>query len=193
MQNDIERVLIDRMTIAKRVEEVAGQITLDHASAVSGEDGGSGEVTIVPILTGSLIFVADLMRLMPVYMQIRMVSISSYPGTATSSQGASINKDLTGLPDSLEGCHVLLIDDILDSGNTLRLCTQMLRERRPASLRTCVLLRKDRPEARAFEVDYVCFDIPDEFVVGYGLDYNDYYRNLPEIVTLKPDVIAQAE
>ena len=90
---------------------------------------------------------------------------------------------------NVKGRHVLLVDDILDSGNTLRLVVPAVRELQPASLKTCVLLRKDRRAAQEVAVDYVGFEIPDEFVVGYGLDYNDYYRNLPDIVTLKRSVL----
>jgi hypoxanthine phosphoribosyltransferase len=144
----------------------------------------------VPILTGSIIFVADLIRCLPVRMKIRLLSMQSYPGAATASRGAKVQSELTHLPASLAGAHVLLIDDILDSGRTLTLAGELLRARGPRTLRTCVLLRKQRPAALAFPVDYVCFDVPDEFVVGYGLDYNDYYRNLPDIVTLRSEVLA---
>ncbi|MEX0777627.1 MAG: hypoxanthine phosphoribosyltransferase [Phycisphaeraceae bacterium] len=193
MQGDIEKVLIDRETIARRVEEVAGRITADlvppGAAGAAGVPDDGAELTIIPILTGSIIFVADLIRRLPVRMRIRLISVSSYPGESTSSRGATILDHLTSVPEDLSGQHVLVIDDILDSGRTLGAVTQMLRARGPAALRTCVLLRKQRPEALAFPIDYVCFDIPDAFVVGYGLDYNDYYRNLPDIVTLKPEVI----
>jgi len=157
-----------------------------------GSAGGNGrEITLVPILTGSLIFVADLIRHMPLRMRIQLVSISSYRGSTTLPRAAQIERGLTDLPESLAGRHVVLVDDILDSGQTLGLAREMLLQRDPASVRTCVLLRKRRPEALACPVDYVCFDIPDTFVVGYGLDYNGYYRNLPDIVTLKPHVLRQ--
>jgi len=189
MQQDIERILIDRQTLAHRVREMAQQITKDFQPPV----GEPLEITIVPILTGSFIFVADLIRDLPLRMQIRLISVSSYPGTATQSLPAKIGSDLDDLPASLAGCHVLLVDDIFDSGQTLKLVSENLRQRGPASLKTCVLLRKQRPHAMAQPVDYVAFDIPDEFVVGYGLDYDDYYRNLPDIVVLKPDVLSQEE
>lgn len=182
MQQDIDRILIDRQSIAERVEKVAGQIIHD----LPGKDL---EITLVPILTGSIIFVADLIRHLPFYLQIKLISVSSYPGTATTSQGTSIRPELSTLPADLSGAHVLIIDDILDSGNTLRLVTDQIAARNPASVSSCVLLRKQRPEAMAFPVDYVCFDIPDEFVVGYGLDFNDRYRNLPDIVTLRREVV----
>ena len=184
MRNDLQRILLDAPQIAERVRALANDISADLAA-----DAGRGEeLTLVPILTGSIIFLADLIRHLPQRMQIHLMSVTSYPGRATASQGAKIDATLTNVPDDLAGQHVLLIDDILDSGNTLRAVSDELRRRGPASLRTCVLLRKQRPEAMAFPVDYVAFDIPDEFVVGYGLDFDDYYRNLPDIGVLKPEV-----
>jgi hypoxanthine phosphoribosyltransferase len=191
MQADIERVLIDRHQIARRVQDLAATITRDVAGSLAAE--GATEITLIPILTGSIIFVSDLIRHLPLRLQIRLIGVSSYPGTATQSKGARLRADLTGLPTSLRGAHVLIIDDILDSGSTIRLVKGLVNELEPATVRTCVLLRKDRQQARDVEVDYVCFDIPDEFVVGYGLDYNDYYRNLPDIVTLRPRVIEEAQ
>lgn len=187
MQSDIKRVLIDRDTIARRVRELAEQITRDYSRPGAGEL----ELTLVPILTGSIIFVADLIRHLPLRMKIRVVSVSSYPGASTASKGAKLTSELNMLSESLTGSHILVIDDILDSGQTLGLVCGLLRQKGPASLKSCVLLRKLRPDAMAFPVDYVCFDIPDDFVVGYGLDYNDYYRNLPEVVTLRGEVLKQ--
>lgn len=189
MQDDIERVLIDRGAIARRLDELAARIHEDLSREEADEPGESIEITLVPILVGSMIFVADLIRRLPLRMQIRIMSISSYPGQTTLSRGASLNESLTSLPADLSGRHVLILDDILDSGHTLQLATDLIRQRGPVSVRTCVLLRKNRPTAMAAPVDYVAFDIPDEFVVGYGLDYDDYYRNLPDIVTLRPEVI----
>ncbi len=189
MQADIDRVLIDRQAIGRRLDELAKTIAEDLSAEATG---GHGEITLVPILTGSIIFLADLIRRLPIRMQIRVMSVTSYPGTATSSRGASIEAQLTKLPEDLSNNHILVVDDILDSGNTLRLVNETIKQRNPVSLRTCVLLRKTIPSAMSFEVDYVAFDIPDEFVVGYGLDYNDYYRNLPDIVTLKKHVYAGA-
>lgn len=190
MQDDIDHVLIDRNKIALRVQELAAQIMSDLLS--DAPDQGEPDITLVPLLTGSFIFAADLIRHLPVKLKIRLLSVSSYPGTATTSRGAQIKDDLSHLPASLAGQHVLIVDDILDSGNTLKLVGQTLAAMNPASIRTCVLLRKERPQAMAFPVDYVAFDIPDEFVVGYGLDFNDHYRNLPDIVTLRHEVIAHA-
>jgi hypoxanthine phosphoribosyltransferase len=185
MQHDIHKVLITKDQILARVRELAHQITLDHTPPRALDC----EITIVPILTGAMIFCCDLIRHIPIAMKIGLVTVSSYPGTSLTTQGASVLGKQLG---DITNRHIVLIDDILDSGNTLRAVVPMLHELGPASVRTCVLLRKDRPEARATPVDYVGFDIPDEFVVGYGLDYDDYYRNLPEVVTLKPEVIARS-
>ena len=186
MKHDIENILIGRAAIAERVSELADEICRDFGL---GDGEQASEITLVPILTGSFIFVADLVRHLPFYMQISLMSVSSYRGQTTHSDVAHLREDLTNLPETFEGSHVLIIDDILDSGQTLKLVYDLLKARNPASIKSCVLLRKDRPEAMDTKVDYVAFDIPDEFVVGYGLDYNDYYRNLPDIVTLKQHVI----
>jgi len=186
MQHDLERVLIARDEIARRVADVGRQIADDlHGLTATAHD----QVTLVPVLTGSIIFVADLIRHLPLPMQISVLSASSYPGTATTSRGVDPTDLFTTLPDTLAGQHVLVVDDILDSGNTLRAVTDLLAQRQPASLKTCVLLRKRRERVTAIDADYACFEIPDEFVVGYGLDYNGYYRNLPEIAVLTPEAI----
>ena len=204
LKADIERVLISRERIGARLDELAGQIAADLTSesradgltsaAASGEASGGasggGEVTLVPILTGSIILVADLIRRLPLPIQIHLISVTSYPGKATTSQGPTIDATLTQLPDSLAGRHVLLIDDILDSGRTLHAVRSLIEQRNPKSVRTCVLLHKQVPMAVEYRADYVGFEIPDEFVVGYGLDYDDYYRNLPDICTLKREVVA---
>jgi hypoxanthine phosphoribosyltransferase len=121
-------------------------------------------------------------------MKIGLLTVSSYPGKSLSTQGSQVLHNQLG---DLRGRHVLVVDDILDSGGTLRLIVPMLRDSGAETVRSCVLLRKDRPSAKATPVDYWGFEIPDEFVVGYGLDYNNYYRNLPDIVTLKQDAIAR--
>lgn len=197
MQSDIERVLINRSVIADRVQALADEITQDLCGSASSltdpcteqDAPPSAGITLVPILTGSLMFVSDLIRHLPIRMQIHLVSISSYPDTATSSHGPKVRGNADMLPESFDGADVLVIDDILDSGKTLSLVTELLEQRHPGSVRTCVMLRKQRPQAMSYPIDYVGFDIPDEFVVGYGLDYNGYYRNLPDIVTLRLEVL----
>ncbi|MFP4144817.1 MAG: hypoxanthine phosphoribosyltransferase [Phycisphaeraceae bacterium] len=191
MQSDIDRILISRDEIQQRLDQLADEIAADLRGEQDG--GAPAEITLVPILTGSMIMVSDLMRRLPLRMQIHLVSVTSYPGEATTSRGAAIEEALTSLPDSLESRHVVIVDDILDSGATLELVTSLLRRRRPASLRSCVLLRKQREQPPSVEADYVAFAIPDEFVVGYGLDFDDYYRNLPDIVTLRRDLLPPEE
>jgi hypoxanthine phosphoribosyltransferase len=181
MQGDVDRILIPQDRIAARVRELAAQITKDHFSP-----GDDGEITIVPILTGAMIFCGDLIRHIPMQMQIGLLTVSSYPGASIRTQGSTVLGQQLG---DLTGRHVLLVDDILDSGGTVRLVSKLLREKGAATVRVCVLLHKDRPESRDISADYVGFEIPDEFVVGYGLDFNNYYRNLPDIVTLKREVI----
>jgi hypoxanthine phosphoribosyltransferase len=183
MQADVERILIPHERIARRVRELAEQITADHAAS---PDSSGAEITIVPVLTGAMIFCSDLIRHIPIAMRIGLVTVSSYPGATVSAQGAQVLSRQLG---DVSGRHVLLLDDILDSGGTINLVGPLIRGLGAARVRTCVLLRKDRAAARATHVDYVGFEIPDEFVVGYGLDFNNYYRNLPDIVTLKREVI----
>ncbi|MDB5321569.1 MAG: hypoxanthine phosphoribosyltransferase [Phycisphaerales bacterium] len=182
MEDDIDRILVTRAQIATRIEELARQITVDHTTAE-----GETEITLVPILTGAIVLAADLMRHMPVRMKIGLMTVSSYPGKSLRTQGSSVLGSQLG---DIHGRHILLLDDILDSGGTLRMVVPMLKEMGPASVKVCVLLRKDRPAAMETPVDYVGFEIPDEFVVGYGLDFGDYYRNLPDIVTLKKAIYA---
>jgi len=183
MNQDIARVLIHKETIAARVAEMARQITADHS--VPGNPSMS-EITIVPILTGGMIFCGDLIRHIPIQMKIGLLTVSSYPGSALRTQGSQLLGQQLG---DISGRHVLLLDDILDSGGTIQLVVPILKQLGAATVKTAVLLRKDRPVAKEVKADYVGFEIPDEFVVGYGLDYNDYYRNLPDICVLTPAAI----
>ncbi len=186
MHRDIEKVLIDRDRIAARVRELGEAISRDvHALLAPDVARGQDEhLVIIPILTGAMIFVADLVRELPLKMCIELVGVSSYPGKSIESKGVSIRHEL---PRTLAGRHVLIVDDILDSGQTLEVVTRLVREQRPASVRTCVLLRKPGKARPDFNPDYLGFDIPDEFVVGYGLDYDGFYRNYPQVATLKEE------
>ncbi len=182
-------MLITRDRIAARVAELGRAITADlcrEPGVVRGEVVGddSPRVVMAPILTGAMVFVADLIRHVDLKMSVRPITVSSYPGAATTSQGASIRGEL---PTDLEGAHVILVDDILDSGRTLGLLRRVFAAQAPASLRIAVLLSKSKPGGRAEEVlvEYSGFTIEDEFVVGYGLDFDGYFRNLPDIVTLR--------
>ncbi len=188
LQDDIKSVLIDRDRIAARVRELGREIAADleaDAQRAPGDEH-AGEIILVPILTGSIIFVADLIRGMPLKMRIRVLSVTSYAGATTQSKEATLASEI---PPDLAGKHVLIVDDILDSGKTIRLVRELIQTQQPASVRACVLLRKTIPEALATPCDYIGFDIPDEFVVGAGLDYDGYYRNLPDLCTLRPEVL----
>ncbi len=181
MQADLDKILLDRDRIAHRVTALASEISRDL-----DELPQDGEIVVVSILTGSIIFVADLIRQLPQKFRLELLTVNSYPGRSTRSQGATL---IGTAIDDVEGKHVLVVDDILDSGGTLRLIRAELARRNPRSVRTCVLLRKQRSSAFESPCEYVGFDIPDVFVVGYGLDYNNYYRNLPDIGTLRPEAM----
>ena len=175
---DIDRILLTHTAIARRV----GKIARDIAHAY-----GNREVVIVPVLTGSMIFMADLIRRLPLKMRIDVVAVSSYPHRSTASRGASIM-----FPGSLpmKGREVLIIDDILESGQSLAAVATLMRRRGAKSVKTCTLLRKPQAIAKGLASDFMGFDIPDEFVVGYGMDYNHYYRNLPYIAVLKAKIFS---
>ncbi len=176
----VERILIDRERIAARVRALGAQIAADVARTESGSAGGD-RVVLVPILTGAMVFVADLIRQMPVRLSLGVVTVSTYPGASVESRGASMRG---ALPQDLGGKHVLIVDDVLDSGGTIGLVRRLIAEQRPASLRACVLLRKARAKAAGIGAEYIGFEIGDEFVVGYGLDYDGHYRNLADIAVL---------
>lgn len=190
MVGDFESVLVSRERIAERVRAIGRELAADlirDLRAEGHDPDESGHVVMLPILTGSLVFVADLIREMPMKLSIEMTTVTSYPGKSMESQGAELRGEL---PEDLSGRHVVIVDDILDSGRTLKLVRHEIEKRNPASVRACMLLHKiveGRPcEASA---EYVGFEIPDEFVVGYGLDYDGLYRNHPEIVTLRRDAL----
>jgi hypoxanthine phosphoribosyltransferase len=177
MIQDIERILIARGAISDKVRSIAEQIVHDMA-----EKDDDAEIVLVAVMTGSIIFVADLMRNLPMKIRIQLMTARSYVGKSTSSTQDPV---VGALPD-VSGKHVLLVDDILDSGKTLTRIRKELETLEPKSIDTCVLLRKKIPTAMAVPCTYVGFDIEDEFVVGYGLDYDDYYRNFPDICVIDP-------
>ncbi len=176
MRNDMEKILISEEEIKAKVAEIGAQITKDY------EDKN---LLMVSVLKGSVIFMADLMRAIEIPAAIDFMSVSSYGSGMVSSGVVKIIKDLD-FP--IEKYDLLIVEDILDSGNTLSYLLKILSKRNPKSIRIATLL--DKPERRKVHVipDYVCFSVPDEFVVGYGLDYNEKYRNFPEIGVLKPEV-----
>jgi hypoxanthine phosphoribosyltransferase len=166
-------ILLSAEQIQQRITEMARQIAADYR--------GHSTVTIIGVLTGSLMFLADLVRRLDLPLRIGFIQASSYRGATTTPGQLSIAPDL--VPD-LRDRHVLLLDDILDTGQTLEHVTGHIRQLGPASLRVAVLLRKLGRQRMAIEPDYCGFTIPDVFVVGYGLDYNDEYRHLPYIARL---------
>ncbi|MCA9307667.1 MAG: hypoxanthine phosphoribosyltransferase, partial [Phycisphaerales bacterium] len=141
-------------------------------------------IVLMPVMTGGMVFAADLIRHIPIKLSLDVVSVSSYAGAVTESRGARLKG---ALPTNLADRHVVVIDDILDSGQTLALIRDMVGEQGPASFRTCVMLDKSERRVADISADYVGFEIPDEFVVGYGLDYDGFYRNLPDIVALSEE------
>ena len=174
--NDVEKVLFTEEQLSQRVSELAEQINRDYAGQ---------EVLLISVLRGSFVFMADLVRKLTIPCMVDFMACSSY-GSGTSSSGqVKVTKDLS---QSIEGMNVLVVEDILDSGRTLSYLLKLLEARKPASIRLCTLL--DKPERRVVpvHVDYTGFQIPDAFIVGYGLDYAERYRNLPYIGILKPAV-----
>lgn len=175
MEKDIAQILYTREEIYRRVCEIGAQISEDYRDK---------DPVFIGVLKGCFIFMADLMRCVSVNCSMDFMAVSSYRGT-TSTGAVSINKDLSA---PIEGRHVILVEDILDSGVTLNYLKSYLQVRKPASIRIATLL--DKPARRKADIyaDYSCFDVPDAFVVGYGLDYNERYRNLPYIGILKEEI-----
>jgi hypoxanthine phosphoribosyltransferase len=177
LQNDLAEVLVSEDQIQAKVLELGARISVDYAGR---------ELTLVSVLKGSLPFMADLMRSITVPVRIDLMEVSSYGGTSTESSGlVRILKDLSA---SIADEHVLLVEDIIDTGLTLNYLVRYLRGKSPASLRICTLL--DKPARRLVEipVDYTGFTIDDRFVVGYGLDFGEFYRNLRYVGVLRPEV-----
>lgn len=162
-------VLISESAIKKRIQELADDISKDYAGK---------EVVLICVLKGAVMFMVDLSKELKIPVAFDFMDVSSYNGGTKSSGIVKIVKDLN---ESIEGKNVLLVEDIIDSGRTLSYLVKVLKERKPASLKICTLL--DKPERRIadVEVSYIGFNIPDEFAVGYGLDYDEKYRNLPYI------------
>jgi hypoxanthine phosphoribosyltransferase len=169
----IDRVVVTREQIAARVAQLAGQIAEHYRGR---------ELSILAVMTGSLVFLADLIRKLPLVMRLEILSVSSYPDGAMRSRGVKAGP----LPADFRGKHVLIIDDILDTGSTIDALGRSVKAAGAASIRTCVLLRKRHPRPVLGKADFVGLEIDDEFVVGYGLDYDNLYRNLPDICVLKP-------
>jgi hypoxanthine phosphoribosyltransferase len=177
VQDNIERILFDEAMIAERLDALAEEITVRFRGS---------PLTVVPVLHGSIFFVADLLRRVPLPLAIDSLTVSSYGGGKTSS--GIVSFDQHTLPE-VRNRHVLIVDDILDTGLTLAsIRDRLLTEGNPLSITSCVLLRKKKVRVAAVDADLVGFDIADEFVVGYGLDYREEYRNLPYVGILKSGV-----
>lgn len=176
LENDVERVLLSEEEIAARVREMAQ----DMGNYYQGE-----EVVMVCILKGSVTFFSDLARAVPFPVVYDFMCVSSYGSGTVSGGSVRILKDLTV---DITGKNVLIVEDILDTGNTLSALLVQLQSRRPASLKLCCLLDKPDRRTKPVKADYVGFKIPDEFVIGYGLDFDEKYRQLPYVGVLKHEV-----
>ena len=174
--NDIDRILFDKATIQNRVKALSQEINevyKEHA------------LTVIAVANGAMIFTADLVRELDMHVRLDCIRASSYSNSTTAQNPPKI---INALKLDIKGTHVLLIDDILDTGNTLLNISKLLLEMKPASLKTCVLLDKQMRRTVDIEADFVGFNVPDEFVVGYGLDFAESYRQLPEIGVLRKEL-----
>lgn len=180
LEKDIERVLLTEEDLKQRVKEVAAQINADYADK---------QPMLISVLRGSFMFIADLMRQIDLPCTVDFMAVSSYGAGTVSSGQVKIMKDLS---ESIEGRDIIVVEDILDSGNTLSYLLQILKARNPASIKLCTLLDKPSRRTKPVEADYVGFTVEDLFVVGYGLDFGEKYRNLPYIGILKPCVYEDA-
>ena len=179
LEKDIQSVLFSEEELKNRVAELAAMIEKDYEGK---------EIMLIGVLRGSFVFMADLCRAIDLPCTLDFMSVSSYGKGTTSNGQVQITKDLS---EDISGRHVIVIEDILDSGNTLSYLLKMLQNRNPASIRLCTLLDKPDRRVKQVEVHYSGFTIPDAFVVGYGLDYAEKYRNLPYIGILKPEVYGE--
>jgi hypoxanthine phosphoribosyltransferase len=175
MSDAIAEVFITQERLQQRVQELGAQITQDYQGQ---------SLLLVGILTGALVFLADLMRAIQLPLEVDCMALSSYGNASTTSGVVQILKDLQA---PIEGKHVVLVEDIVDTGLTLHYLLETLHPRHPASLRICALLAKDTTRTKAITPEYVGFEVPDRFVVGYGIDYAQQYRQLPYIALLRSE------
>ena len=177
MYRDLEYIMVPEETLQERIAEIGAQIGKDYADKTP---------IIVGILKGSALFMADLVKAIPVHVTLDFMGISSYHGGTRSSGVVKITKDLE---ENIEGRHVIIAEDIIDTGLTLSYLLKILRQRNPASISICTLLNKRAHRKMVVDdIKYVAFEVQDQFVVGYGLDYMQKFRNLPCIGVLKPSV-----
>jgi len=180
MRGDLERVLFDEPTINRRLDELAEQISNDYRDR---------DLTVIAVLNGSMMFMADLLRRIPLPLKLDCLSVASYHGKTQASGEIIFNQ--VALPDVIDR-DILILDDILDSGHTLAAIREKLETAKPRSIRVCVLLSKKKKRAQQIVADYLGFEIEDEFVVGFGLDFMEDYRNLPCIGVLRKELMARA-
>src|SRR3954451_7356272 len=175
MLDDIDHIVVSEEQIKAEIARLGKQLAGEYA----GKD-----LLLIGVLKGALMFIVDLARAIDLPVTMDFMAVASY---GASTQTSGIVRILKDLDSSIEGKHVLVVEDIIDSGLTLNYILETLRNRNPASLRVCSLLNKKERRRVDVQIDYVCFEIPDEFVVGYGLDFNQIYRNLPFVGVLKPE------
>jgi len=178
---DVEEILLTGEEVQARVAELGAQLAADY----EGRDP-----VLVSVLKGSIIFLADLVRAMPIPLSIDLMEVSSYGASTESSGQVRILKDLSS---SITGREVIVVEDIIDTGLTLNYLLRYLHDKGPASIRICCLLDKPARRLAPIEIDYRGFTIPDRFVIGYGLDYGEHYRNLPYVGVLQPSVYGPAD
>ncbi len=176
MHKDVKQILYTEEELRRRVKELGSQITADYYGR---------RPMLISVLRGSYIFMADLTRAINLDLTVDFMVVSSYGAGTVSSGQVEIKKDLS---DSIEGRDLIIVEDILDSGNTLYYLLEVLRARKPASIRLCTLMDKPERRTKPITADYAGFTIPDAFIVGYGLDFNERYRNLPYVGVLKESV-----
>ena len=179
LRNDIDHILVSERELADKVAEMGRQLAREYAGK---------ELMLIGVLKGAIMFIVDLARAIELPLTLDFMAVASY-GASTETSG--IVRILKDLDSSIEGKDVLIVEDIIDSGLTLNYILDTLHARNPASLRVCSLLSKPARRRVDVPVDYTCFEIPDEFVVGYGLDFNQIYRNLPFVGVLKPELYSE--
>ncbi|MEW6557782.1 MAG: hypoxanthine phosphoribosyltransferase [Elusimicrobiota bacterium] len=175
MHNDIAEIIFTEQQIQKRIKELAGQVSKNYKGK---------QLTLVSVLKGATIFLADLMKNLKIPLSIDFMAVSSYKET----ESTGVVRLIMDLRESPENKNLLIIEDIIDTGLTMHYLCENLKTRRPKSLKICSLLYKPARKIKDIKIDYLGFEVPDRFVVGYGMDYNELYRNLPYIGILKPEV-----
>jgi hypoxanthine phosphoribosyltransferase len=181
VQTDIEEIVFSKEQLDARIAELGASITSDYSEAIAAGE----QLVVVCILRGAAIFTSDLVRSIDLPLEMDYMAVSSYGNAAKSSGMIRIQKDLSG---EIAGKHVIIVEDVIDSGLTLDYLRRDLASRGPLSIESAALLRKDTPSGASVECKYVGFSCPDKFIVGYGLDYAQRYRNLPYIAVLKPEI-----